>query len=339
MAIGVYNLSNEKNRQCGTVNIETSKTDYCFSNVRTMNFTAPEGSVKFTAKPAEGYVFKGWYRGTIGSSAYVEEPSDELLCVETEYTCAAGEAAVCAVFECSGHQWEQNVQKATLDADGNLCQTCRICKTEKDVVPIPRVSNISLEGTSFTYTGNAIEPKVIVASSGEALSEDQYTVEYSNNVNAGTANVKVTLKGDYYEGSTNLTFTITKPEDSGNNNPRSGGPAPTSETTGKMANPMTVKGKTVTLRYSKLQKKAQGIKSAKAITISDAKGKITYKLAGVTKKKFRKFFKVNAQTGKITVKKGLKKGIYKVKVKVKAEGDNDYLASDEKTVTIKVKVK
>ena len=44
-------------------------------------------------------------------------------------------------------------------------------------------------------------------------------------------------------------------------------------------------------------------------------------------------------TGKVTVKKGLKKGTYNVKVKVKALGNNNYKASVTKTVTFKVKIK
>ena len=59
----------------------------------------------------------------------------------------------------------------------------------------------------------------------------------------------------------------------------------------------------------------------------------------MTKSKFKKYFAVNTKTGKITVKKGLKKGTYKVKVKVKAAGNANYKASKEKTVTVTVKVK
>ena len=99
MALGIYNDSNPKIYQCGTVDIEASKQEGCYSDAATMNFTAPEGTIKFTAKPAEGYKFKGWYKGIVGSSYYVETPSDELLSEDIEYTCEAGELAICAVFE------------------------------------------------------------------------------------------------------------------------------------------------------------------------------------------------------------------------------------------------
>ena len=47
---------------------------------------------------------------------------------------------------------------------------------------------------------------------------------------------------------------------------------------------------------------------------------------------------VNKKTGKITVKKGLKKGTYKVKIRVTAKASANYNAG-KKTVTVKIKVK
>jgi len=45
------------------------------------------------------------------------------------------------------------------------------------------------------------------------------------------------------------------------------------------------------------------------------------------------------KTGKVTVRKGLKKGTYKVKVRIKAEGNANYRASAWKAVTFKVRVR
>jgi len=56
------------------------------------------------------------------------------------------------------------------------------------------------------------------------------------------------------------------------------------------------------------------------------------------KKSFKKKLSIDAKTGRVTVKKGLKKGTYKVKVKVRAEGDANYNASAVKTVTFRIKV-
>ena len=106
----------------------------------------------------------------------------------------------------------------------------------------------------------------------------------------------------------------------------------------KKANPLTAKAKTVTVKYKKVKKKNQMVKRSKAIKVSKAQGKVSYKLVSVKKAKFKKYFKVNAKNGNITVKKKIKKGTYKVKIKVTAAGNAGF-RSGSKTVTVTVKVK
>ena len=106
----------------------------------------------------------------------------------------------------------------------------------------------------------------------------------------------------------------------------------------KAANPMTAKGKKVAIKASKLTKKAQAVKPKKAMAIKAAQGKLKYKVVSVNKKKkLNKSFKV-ATNGKITVKKGMAKGTYKVKIKVTAAGNNNY-NKVTKTITVTVNVK
>ena len=101
---------------------------------------------------------------------------------------------------------------------------------------------------------------------------------------------------------------------------------------------MTVQNKTVKVKESKLKTKKQVIKCSESMGICTAVGKLQFKLAKVNKKKFKKYFKVNANNGKITIKKGLKKGTYKLKINVTAAGNANYLAASRQvTVTIKVK--
>ena len=106
----------------------------------------------------------------------------------------------------------------------------------------------------------------------------------------------------------------------------------------KAANPIKSKGRHVKLRYAKLKKKTLSIKCAKAIRIRKAKGKITYKLIRINKKKQRKYFRIHKKTGTLSVKKGLKKGTYKLKIKVRAAGTAKYKARN-KTVTVTVSVR
>lgn len=59
---------------------------------------------------------------------------------------------------------------------------------------------------SYTYTGKAITPAVTVSG---LKSGTDYTVSYKNNINAGTATVTVTGKGNY-TGTATVNFTINK---------------------------------------------------------------------------------------------------------------------------------
>lgn len=63
--------------------------------------------------------------------------------------------------------------------------------------------------SDVTYTGKEQEPAVTVTVGGKELSADDYTVEYSDNKNAGTAKVVVTGKGSY-TGTAESTFVIKK---------------------------------------------------------------------------------------------------------------------------------
>ena len=80
---------------------------------------------------------------------------------------------------------------------------------------------ITLSGYTFTYTGQAVKPKVTMKFRGFEMAEGScYTVEYLNNVNPGTATVRVKGTGAF-SGHKDLTFTITKKSSSStvNNKP------------------------------------------------------------------------------------------------------------------------
>ncbi len=100
----------------------------------------------------------------------------------------------------------------------------------------------------------------------------------------------------------------------------------------KAKNTLTVKARKPVVKYAKLKKKNQTVKRARAITVKNAQGAVTYKKAKGNKKI------TVAKNGKITLKKGLKKGTYKVKIKVTAAGNTRY-AKATKTVTVTIKVK
>ena len=105
----------------------------------------------------------------------------------------------------------------------------------------------------------------------------------------------------------------------------------------KAADTLVAKGKTIKVKAKKVGKnkiiaKKKTIGRAKAFSVTKAQGKVTF-----AKVKGNKKITVSS-TGKVVVKKGLKKGTYKVTVKVSAAGNGDYLAGS-KTVALKVRVK
>ena len=67
---------------------------------------------------------------------------------------------------------------------------------------------VKVKDQTYTYTGAAIKPAVTVKYGKTKLKKGtDYTVSYKNNVDAGTATVKVKGKGKY-TGSKKVTFTI-----------------------------------------------------------------------------------------------------------------------------------
>lgn len=85
-----------------------------------------------------------------------------------------------------------------------------------------------------------------------------------------------------------------------------------------------------------VKKYAQSLKlslKGKTVKVAGKKTKVSFKKVSGSKK-----LSINKSTGKIKVKKGTKKGTYKIKVKVSAKSSTKY-ASATKTKTFKVKVK
>ena len=255
-----------------------------FSKAETKSIT---GQIEFTVSK------------TINSSRIAEGKSCvEKIIVIFEDLCTDG----------GKHNWVQGVQKATFGKGGCTYAKCSKCQKTEMGWPLLPVS-ASIAKASYVYDGKAKKPSVNISTYDGPLDKEYYKVEYLNNLNAGTASVKVTLLGDYMEGIKKFTFKISK-----------------------AANTLKVKAKKPSVKYSKLKKKNQTIALKSWVTVSKAQGKVTYKKSSGNKKI------TVSKAGKITVKKGLKKGTYKVKIKVTAAGNANYNAKI-KTVTVTIKVK
>lgn len=93
---------------------------------------------------------------------------------------------------------------------------------------------------------------------------------------------------------------------------------------------ITTKISSKAISYNTLKKKSQVFTLGTSVA---SKGTLTYKkLSGTSA------ITVNSKTGKFTVKKGLKKGTYRVKVQIKSAAKGNYNAAS-RTMTVTVKVK
>lgn len=205
------------------------------------------------------------------------------------------------------HTYKTTVVKATASKDGSITRTCTGCDVKETTV-IPYVKTIALSKTSYAYNGKVQKPSVTVkdAKNGSLKLNTDYTVIYSGGQkNAGTYKVVVKGKGNY-DFTKTLTYKITKAT-------------------------ATVKISTSskTVKYRKVKKKKQTFNLSAS---ASSKGKLTYKKTSGNNKI------TVSKTGKVTVKKGLKKGTYKVKIKVSAAAVTNYNAASA-TKTIKVVVK
>lgn len=166
--------------------------------------------------------------------------------------------------------------------------------------------NIELSRTSYTYNGNRKHPEVYITNEDgyELCKGIDYTILYRNNLYVGTGSVDIVGVGEY-TGSVTENFNIAK---------------------GTQSIGWSGNGRTYTTRSSKLTKtKTYYLKAT-------SKGKRTYKKVSGNSK-----ITVSAG-GKVTVKKGLKRGKYRVYVKVNAASTKYYkYRSVKKYFTVIVK--
>lgn len=88
------------------------------------------------------------------------------------------------------------------------------------------IAGIAVEPTiaaidNMTYTGRALIPEIEVYNGETLLAAADYSVEYKDNINVGTATVTVTMKGNY-SGTASKTFEIEKATPVITQNPKAG---------------------------------------------------------------------------------------------------------------------
>ena len=180
-------------------------------------------------------------------------------------------------------------------------------------------STIKLAAQSKTYNGKAQAYTGKVTRTG---SNGKVTYKYYSDAKCTKAvsAAKVKTARVYYVKATVAA----------NNNYKAATSAAAKFTITKAANPIKVKALKPKVAYSKTKQRTLAAKAY--CTVTKAQGKVTYKKASGNKNI------TVATNGKITVKKGLKKGAYTLKITVKAAGNTNYKAKNTK-ITVKLTVK
>ena len=184
-----YTVSYSNNINAGTATVTiTGKGNY--TGTKSANFTInPKNASGLTINSIAAVT----YNGSAQTPTVTVKDGSTTLTSGTHYTVSysnninAGTATV------------------TVTGMGNYTGT----KTANFTINAKSASNLTISSIAArTYTGSAITPIVTVKNGNVTLtSGTDYTVSYSNNINAGTATVTITGKGNY-TGTQSANFTI-----------------------------------------------------------------------------------------------------------------------------------
>ena len=202
--------------------------------------------------------------------------------------------------------------KATVTITGKGNYSGSVSK--KFTIKKASLAKASVKVAAQSYTGKTIAPKLTVKMNKKTLKQGtDFTISVKNSKKKSVSLRKLKAAGTYkltvkgkgaYTGSTTTTFKIAKAK-----------------------NTMTAKAKAVKLSAKVLKERSIEFKP---LTVKKAQGRVTYKMVSGSKS-----IVVNEKTGKVTAKKGCKKGSYSIRVKVTAKGTANYRAL---TKTLKLKV-
>ena len=270
---------------------------------------------------------KGEYVGSIDATFEIKQASMSDATIEVQDQVYTGSALKPAVLVRRGNTLLQEgvdytvsyknnraVGTATATATGVGSYSGQISTTFKIVSTSLAKATVTV--ADATYTGRAVAPKPQVKAGSIVLREGvDYSVSYEDNVQVGTAIVVVKGAGNFTD-SAFATFKINK------------------------ASQVIAAKKSVSKTFRASKK--TGMLAKKRIVNLKKRAKVSAK----TSVRFMKANKaggkriaVSSLTGKVTLKKGLKKGTYKVKVKLTAQANASYTAAKAKTIVLKVVVK
>ena len=156
----------------------------------------PAGSLLYFTGHAMMYVGSTDGRAYVINAAGSLSDSTGALNVNSQYSVILNPLTV---RRGSGKTWLNNIS-------GVLTLATPEYINDNTTIAYPKT--IKLDTTSYTYDGKKKKPTVVVKdSNGKKVDKSNYTVNYKNNKNVGTATAIITFKG-IYSGTKKLNFTI-----------------------------------------------------------------------------------------------------------------------------------
>ena len=186
-----YTVSYKNNINVGTGEvIITGKTN--FSGTASTKFTITKKSLSYIGMHLEGYVYK--YTGSqIKPKAYI---NDDSLVEGTDYKV----------------EYYNNINPGYKEAIVKIIGINNYTGEMEDKFSISKMiisdCEVTLSQYQYTYNGKECKPSVkVIDPTLNNITITDYNIEYIDNINAGTAKVKVIGKGEY-SGEEEISFTI-----------------------------------------------------------------------------------------------------------------------------------
>ena len=186
-----YTVSYKNNINAGTASVTiTGKGSY--SGSQTKNFTITPADLTKTKISLSASSFI--YDGAEKKPAITIKAGKKQLTLNKDYTIS--------------YKNNTNVGTASVTVTGKGNYTGTISKSFTIAATNLSTADVKLSAASFTYNGKAFTPSVTVTCNGKVLTNvTDYSVAYTNNINAGTSRVTITGIGAY-SGVKTVTFRI-----------------------------------------------------------------------------------------------------------------------------------
>ena len=186
-----YSYSNNTNAWTATITV-TAKANTNYTGSKTKDFTINKASIAVPSSPSAKT-----YNGASQNHG-ISVPSNTSIVTASSTTSATNAWTYNVVFQLSdtsNYKWN----------DGTTTN-----KTVTWTINPYNLSNATATIAAQTYNGSALTPAPTVKMGSTTIASSEYTVTYSNNTNAWTANFTVTAKSTStnYTGSTGGIFTI-----------------------------------------------------------------------------------------------------------------------------------